>query len=105
MIKCSQDDVAGGVLFFSVSYKGYAFNFEGPNQHLANADFEKVLDSIIHENIHSWQYSGTSSIAPEFIQLREQLYTRELYKEDLLELETFYVAPTTARNVIRNLGL
>ena len=76
---------------------------------MANADFEKVLDSIIHENIHSWQYSGTSSIAPEFIQLREQLYTRELYdryyKEDLLELETFYVAPTTARNVIRNLGL
>ncbi len=89
--------------------KEYAFNFEGPNQHLANADFEKVLDSIIHENIHSWQYNGTSSIAPEFIQLREQLYTRELYdryyKEDLLELETFYVAPTTARNVIRNLGL
>lgn len=70
---------------------------------------KKVLDSIIHKNIHSWQYNGTSSIAPEFVQLREQLYTRELYdryyKEDLLELETFYVGPTTARNVIRNLGL
>lgn len=96
-------------MFFQYCYKEYAFNFEGPNRHLANADFEKVLDSIIHENIHSWQYNGTSSIAPEFVQLREQLYTRELYdryyKEDLLELETFYVAPTTARNVIRNLGL
>ncbi len=91
------------------SPKQYTYSLDGTEHTLANAPFSKVLDSIIHENIHSWQYTGTSTIPIEFVNMRNDLKTPDLYKqfyrEDLLETETFYIAPKTAQNVVRGLNI
>ena len=94
---------------FPDSPKEYTYSLDGKEHKLSDASFSTVLESIIHENVHSWQYNGTSSIPLELVELRGQLKTQELYdtyyRQDLLEKETFYIAPKATRSIIQNLGL
>lgn len=68
-----------------------------------------ALETIIHENIHSFQSVYKSSIPDPFVRLSEQHYVQpdqnfNDYQNVLIEVEARYVADHSVPKVIRTLG-
>jgi len=71
-------------------------------------NFADVLNTIIHENTHSFQAVYKSSIPDIFLDLADKVYTSdnpELYRKTLEEQEAWFIGGAASKTVLQNFGL
>ena len=71
-------------------------------------NFAEVLNTIIHENIHSFQVAYKSSIPDVFLDLADVVYTSDdykLYRKTLEEQEAWFIGGSASKTVLKNFGL
>ena len=101
------------MILFDTEYSGAHRAPYGTNprqfKYNTNTTIEDMLDTIIHENTHSFQSVYSSSIPEPLVKLSQKHYVspkqnRSAYENILIEMEAWYVAEHSAPKIARALG-